>query len=79
MFQEAGASVNTVLLLRDGFSDMTYLLVLKTKSPTRIGRVDVSRACLLAGKQGTEAACLFLDTAMVARYDLHPGSAIQLL
>jgi hypothetical protein len=34
---------------------------------------------LQANKQGTVAACLFLDTAMVARYDLHPGSAIQLL
>jgi len=55
---------------------MTYLLVLKTKSPTRIGRVDVSRACSLASKQGTEAACLFPDTAMATMGDLHPGSAI---
>jgi len=51
---------------------MVRLLVLKTKSPTRIGRVDVSRACLLAGKQGTGAACLFLDTAMVAKCGLYP-------
>jgi hypothetical protein len=34
---------------------------------------------MVAGKQGTEAACLFLDTAMAAMGDLYPGSAIQLL
>ena len=60
----------------DGFSDMVRLLALKTKSPTGSGRVDVSRACLLAGKQGTEVAFLFLDTAMVAMGNLYPGSAI---
>jgi hypothetical protein len=58
---------------------MVRLLVLKTKSPTKSGRVDVSRSGLLAGKQGTEAAFLFLDTSMAAMGDLYPGSAIQLL
>ena len=33
-----------------------------------------SHACLLAGKQGTEAACLFRDASMVAMGDLYPGS-----
>jgi len=34
---------------------------------------------LLTGKQGTEAACLFLNTAMVAMGNLYPGSSIKLL